>query len=122
MFDLLTQTTAGNAVFDLAKFKTSIEQDPHFKNFDFDAFEAEYSKVEKQYATQIEELSKRAQQISDQRIRALYEADPEQLRQQILQREIQVSGIDWVRFYAGKTDERDAVEKLLKKFLSGLAD
>lgn len=102
--------------FDMAKFMASMRQDPHFKNFDHDAFEADFSAALKEHGPALEELARNTDRITAERLRSLHTTDPEQLRQQILQRELHEAGIDWARFLAGKQDEHEAVDNHLKKF------
>jgi len=102
--------------FDMEKFMAAMRHDPHFKGFDCDAFEASFSATLKEHGPALEELAKNTDRIAAERLRSLHTADPEQLRREILRRELHEAGIDWERFFAGKQDEHEAVDAHLKSF------
>lgn len=93
---------------------SSLKEDEFFNDFDFDSFEKEFSAVIKEHGSALDELSERYDQILGENMSFLYNENPEDLKREILQDELQTVGIDWERFHAGKQDEYEAVNKHLK--------
>jgi hypothetical protein len=109
--------------FDKAKFMSALRADSHLKGHDLDAFEQRYEDLLREHGPALDEMAKNANQIIGARMRSVMTMDPERVKQEILQRELQTTGIDWAQFYAGKQDEHEAVTRHLRQLkLSFTAD
>jgi hypothetical protein len=109
--------------FDRAKFMSALRADPQLKGHDLDAFEQRYSDLLRDHGAALDEMARNVNKIIGARLRDVMTMDPERTKREILERELQTTGIDWARFYAGKQDEHEAVTRHLRQLkLSFTAD
>ncbi len=99
--------------FDKAKFLNAVKADPQLRKHDLQAFEQRYEELLRDHGPALDDMAKHANRIASARMQRVMTMDPEQVKREILQRELQTTGIDWARFYAGKQDEHAAVTRHL---------